>query len=153
MSGHYLCRACAEPVIPAALGLLLSISPDVHFVYKILIPGTALQAMELILPCGQIMVLAGGLIREMPGCPKGRRYVTGRVHRAVLIIEVCHGRQVFPMEGHGYEARTWQVLLPWYGACQAVTQKSWPGTQTVLFTEGLLLRKRDSDGLAHDKNR
>ena len=40
-----------------------------------------------------------------------------------------------------------------YGTCQAVTQKSWPGTQTVLFTEALLLRKRDSDGLAHDKNR
>ena len=59
----------------------------------------------------------------------------------------------FPMDGHSSEAWTRMVLLPWYGACQAVTQKSWPGTQTVLFKEGILLRKRDSDGLAHDKNR
>ena len=111
-SGQNLCRACAELVVPAALVLLLSITPDAHLVYRILIPCTALQAMKSVLSAGQIMVLTGGLIREFPGCPTGRRYVTGRVHWPFLIIEACHDRQVFPMDAHSSEAWTWRVLLP-----------------------------------------
>ncbi len=111
-SGRNLCRACAELVVPAALVLLLSITPDVHLVYRILIPGTALQAMKSVLPGGQIMVLTDGLIKELPGCPTGRRYVTGRVHWPVLIMEACHDRQVFPLDAHSSEAWTWMVLLP-----------------------------------------
>ena len=94
-SGQNLCRACAELVVPAALVLLLSITPDVHLVYRILIPGTALQSMKSVLSAGQIMVLTDGLIKELPGCPTGRRYVTGHLRWAVLIMEACNDRQVF----------------------------------------------------------